>query len=268
MKKKRLIPILLFQNGHIVQSKAFTRHQRLGNPFTAVERLSEWGSDELVYLDISKEDNVEVGRSDLKQSSSKNFLEIIKDVSKSTFMPFSVGGRIRNLKDIENRFKIGADKIVINSVFFENNFLVSEAAKEFGSQSIIHSIDVKKIDGLYLVFSQGGSKKEIITLEECLKRSENEGSGEILINSIDRDGKGNGYDLELLNLVCKITKLPVIACGGVGKHEHLYEAIANTKVDAVAAANFFHYSDQSVYLSKKFLFDKKVNIRKPKFLDI
>ena len=117
MKKKRLIPILLFQNGHIVQSKAFARHQRLGNPFTAVERLSEWGSDELVYLDISKEDNVEVGRSDLKQSSSKNFLEIIKDVSKSTFMPFSVGGRIRNLKDIENRFKIGADKIVINSVF-------------------------------------------------------------------------------------------------------------------------------------------------------
>ena len=89
-----------------------------------------------------------------------------------------------------------------------------------------------------------------------------------MINSIDRDGKGNGYDLELLNLVCKITNLPVIACGGVGKHEHLYEAVANTKVDAVAAANFFHYSDQSVYLSKKFLFDKKVNIRKPKFLDI
>ena len=103
-------------------------------------------------------------------------------------------------------------------------------------------------------FHKADQKKEIITLKECLKRSENEGSGEILINSLDRDGKGNGYDLELLNLVCKITNLPVIACGGVGKHEHLYEAVANTKSRRVVAAANFFIIQTSVYLSKKISF--------------
>ena len=268
MKKNRLIPILLLKNGWLVQSIGFKEYKNLGNPITAVKRLSEWGSDELIYLDITKDDSYDLKRDDQRYENKNNFLEIIKDVSKATFMPFTIGGKIKKLSDIEDRLKIGADKISINSVIYENVKFIYEASREFGSQCIVASIDVKFIQNQYMCYYQGGNKKSNESLLKIIKKLEDSGVGEILINSIDRDGSKKGYDINLLNLVSSSTSVPVIACGGVGNWDHLHEGLVKTNVDAVAAANIFHFIDQSVYLSKKFLYDKKLNVRKPDLLEI
>tara|TARA_B100001175_G_scaffold314519_1_gene324047 strand:+ start:536 stop:1342 length:807 start_codon:yes stop_codon:yes gene_type:complete len=268
MKKKRLIPVLLLQNGNLVQSKGFNSFQNLGNPIQAVKRLSQWGSDELIYLDISRNNNYDINRDDLKYKNTGDFLSIIKKVSKVTFMPITVGGKIKNLKDVEKRLIIGADKVSINSAALKNPKLINMIAKEFGSQCLVISIDVKLIKNKYRIFSNCGSTLSNYSLVEWIDIVTKNGAGEILINSIDRDGSKKGYDISLLNLVQKRSKIPVIACGGVGNWEHFYEGFKKTNVDAAAAANIFHYSDQSVYLSKKFLYEKKINVRKPDLLII
>jgi imidazole glycerol-phosphate synthase subunit HisF len=268
MKKKRLIPILLLQNGNLVQSKGFNLFQNLGNPVDAVKRLSEWGSDELIYLDISRNNIYDTNRDDLKYKNNLDFLSIIKEVSKVTFMPITIGGKIKNLKDVEKRFKVGADKVAVNSAALNNPKLINMIAKEFGSQCLVISIDVKLIKNKYQIFFDGGRKISHYNLEDWIDIAVKNGAGEILINSIDRDGSKKGYDIKLLNIVQKKSQVPVIACGGVGNWSHFYEGLTKSNVDAVAAANIFHHIDQSVYLSKKFLYEKKINIRKPDLLVI
>ena len=268
MKKKRLIPVLLLKDGYLVQSKSFKYYQNLGNPVQAVKRLSEWGSDELIYLDISRGDTYDIERDDLKYKNTPSFLNIIEKVSKVTFMPTTVGGKIKNVKDAEKRLAVGADKIAINSAAVENPNFINDLAKEFGSQCVVVSIDVKLLNNKYRILSHGGSKISDYKLDEWLNIVEKNGAGEILINSIDRDGAGTGYDLNLLNFVTDKCNIPVIACGGIGKWEHFYEALSKTKVDAVSAANIFHYVDQSVYLSKKYLYERKLNIRRPDLIEI
>ncbi|MEQ8191695.1 MAG: imidazole glycerol phosphate synthase cyclase subunit [Candidatus Eremiobacterota bacterium] len=268
MKKNRVIPILLLRNGWLVQSKGFKSYQNLGNPITSVKRLSEWASDELIYLDISSDEKYDMRRDDIKHPNRNNIFDIIEDVSKVTFMPITIGGRIRTLKDIEDRLSRGADKISINTKPLEDKKFIKEAAIEFGSQCIVVSIDVKNLDGKYFVMSEGGRKVTAYDPVEWAKIVENQGAGEILLNSIDRDGMKNGYDIQLLNMVSEIVKIPVIACGGVGKWEHFAEALKETHVDAIAAANIFHYTDQSVYLAKKYLYENKFNVRLPDLLMI
>jgi imidazole glycerol-phosphate synthase subunit HisF len=268
MKKKRLIPILLLKNGWLVQSRQFKRHQNLGNPITAVRRLSQWGSDELIYLDISRDDNYDIRRDDQGYKNRNSFLDIIKDISKETFMPISIGGKVGSLEDIESRLKLGADKVVINTKAFENIKFIEDAAKEFGSQCIVVSVDVKKINNNYRVFVDRGRKDTKMDSLFWVKEINNFGAGEILLNSIDRDGTGEGYDLDLLKIITDKVTCPVIACGGVGSWDHFEEAFRETNVDAVSAANIFQYIDQSVYLAKKYLYEKKINIRKPDILKI
>ena len=268
MKKNRLIPVLLLKDGWLVQSKGFSKYQNLGNPVTAVKRLSEWASDELIYLDISTEDNYDTRRNDQGYENRGSFLDIIEDVSKVTFMPITVGGKIRTLKDIEKRLSVGADKISINTMAITDPYFIVEAAKQFGSQCIVVSMDAKIVDNEHRVFANGGKQITKYTVEELSKIVEDSGAGEILINSIDRDGKGNGYDIALINKVTSNVNIPVIACGGVGDWEDFADAFEQTSADAVAAANIFHYRDQSVYLAKKFLYDFKFNVRKPSLIKI
>ena len=268
MKKKRLIPVLLLRNGWLVQSKNFSEYQNLGNPVTAVKRLSEWASDELIYLDISTGDNYDTRRNDQGYENRSSFLEIIEDVSKVTFMPITVGGKIRKLEDIEKRLKVGADKIAINRMAIERPQFITEAATNFGSQCIVVSIDAKIVDGNHRVFINSGKQITKYTVEELSRIVEDHGAGEILINSIDRDGKGNGYDIDLINKVCDNVRIPVIGCGGVGDWEDFADGLEETNMDAIAAANIFHYRDQSVYLAKKFLYDFKFNVRKPDLIKI
>jgi cyclase len=268
MKKKRVIPVLLLKNGFLVQSKGFGNYQNLGNPLQAVRRLSEWGSDEIIYLDISKNNQYDIKRNDLKYVNKSNYLDIIKEVSKYSFMPMTLGGKIKNLSDVEKRFKVGADKIAINTSALNNPNFISEIAKEFGSQCLVVSIDVKILDNQYVIFSNGGSLKRSVKFEEWIKIVCNNGAGEILINSIDKDGCKTGYDIKMIKIVEKCATIPIIACGGVGEWNHFYEGFAKTNIDAVAAANIFHYVDQSVFLAKKFLFNKNINVRKPNLFKI
>ncbi len=261
MKKKRMIPLILLKNGWLVQSKGFSRYQNLGNPTSAVKRFSQWASDELIYLDISQEEDYDLRRDDLGHPNRHTFLEIIEDVARETFMPLTVGGRVRSLSDIDQRLAVGADKVCINTMALTDPGFIERAAKEFGSQCLVISIDVKKQTDSYRVMSNGGKNPTSYAAMEWAKIAEEQGAGEILLNSIDRDGMKTGYDLELLNTVANNVGIPVIACGGVGQWEHFSEAFEKTNVDAVAAANIFHYTDQSVYIAKKFLVDRACNVR-------
>lgn len=269
MKKKRLIPVLLLKNGWLVQSKQFRRYQNLGNPVTAVKRLSEWGSDELIYLDISRDENYDTRRDDLAYPNRQSFLEIISDVAKVTFMPMTVGGKIKSIRDIEAYLALGADKVAINSGALRRPEIISEGAKKFGSQCIVASIDVKKTEtGLDRVFDHVLRTTTEWSPADWSRKVEMMGAGEILLNSVDRDGMGCGYDLELINAVATSVSIPVIACGGVGEWEDFADGLTETSADAVAAANIFHYRDQSVFLAKKHLVSKSINVRAPDLLKI
>lgn len=269
MKKNRVIPVLLLRNGFLVQSKQFKRYQNLGNPITAVKRLSEWGSDELVYLDISRDDSHDMRRDDLGHPNRNSIFEIIEDVSRNAFMPITVGGRIRSLQDIEKRLALGADKIAINTMALDHPEFVEQAAREFGAQCIVVSIDARlEADGVHSVMRDGNRDSTGLSAADWARRVEQLGAGEILLNSIDRDGMKNGYDIAMLDQVSGAVRIPVIACGGVGEWDHFAEALRQTRVDAVAAANIFHYSDQSVYLAKKHLFAQGLNVRSPELLEI
>lgn len=268
MKKNRLIPVLLLKNGWLVQSKQFERYQNLGNPSTAVQRLSEWGSDELVYLDISRDEVYDIRREDQNYPNRQSFIEIIRDVSKVTFMPMTVGGKIRSLGDIERYLAAGADKISINTKALDDPDFITSAAREFGSQCVVVSMDVLSGDAGYRVYAHATSTAMNLEPVSWAKTVADKGAGEILLNSVDRDGMGGGYDLELVERISAAVSIPVIACGGAGEWEHLLDGLRLTKADAVAAANIFHYRDQSVYIAKKFLFDNGANVRRPDLLRI
>ena len=175
-------------------------------PTTAVARISEWGSDELIYLDISSDDNYDIRRDDENYPNRKTFLEIIEDVSSATFMPITVGGKIKSLNDIENQLRLGADKISINQYALKNPAFIEKAAKEFGSQCIVISIDVKKHNGDDLIYNYENKNCYDLVLLDYLKMVEDLGAGEILVNSVDRDGSGEGYDIGLLNDICEDIK--------------------------------------------------------------
>lgn len=263
MKKKRLIPVLLLRDGFLVQSKLFKSYQNLGNPLISVKRLSEWGSDELIYLDISREEKYDQRRDDLRHPNHNNVLSILDDVSKFSFMPTTFGGKIRTIQDIYDRLSRGADKISVNTKALDDIGFIKEAAKIFGSQCIIVSMDVKIIEGQYKVMRDGGREATAYTADEWAKIVSNEGAGEILLNSIDRDGSKKGFDIDLINLVVESVPIPVIAMGGAGEIEDFGEVLEKTNADAVAAANIFQYFDQSVYLAKKNLYERNFNVRNP-----
>jgi cyclase len=268
MKKKRLIPVLLLRNGWLVQSKQFHRYQNLGNPSSAVKRLSEWAADELIYLDITRDESYDMRRDDLGHPNRHNIFEIIEDVSKAARMPITVGGRIRSLYDIEKRLVSGADKVCVNTKAIDEPQFIEIASKEFGSQCIVVSIDVKTSAGFNRVVTEGGTRLTAHVPEEWAKQVEDLGAGEILLNSIDRDGMKTGYDLDLLRKVTARVHIPVIACGGVGEWGHFAEALKQTNVDAVAASNIFHFCDQSVYLARQYLFEQGFNVRRPELLEV
>lgn len=268
MKKRRLIPVLLLKDGWLVQSKGFCRYQNLGNPVTAVKRLSEWASDELIYLDITRGGEYDLRRDDINHPNRKNLLDIIEDVSRQTFMPITVGGGVRTLRDIELRLSKGADKISINTIALNDPDFISRASKEFGSQCIVVSIDVKRVAGDYAVVRNGGRETTSLHPAAWAKAVQDLGAGEIFLNSVDRDGAKTGFDIALIDCVVGAVRVPVIACGGAGEWRHFADVLSQTKADAVAAANIFHYVDQSVYLAKRHLFQNGFNVRNPDLLNL
>jgi cyclase len=263
MLKKRIIPIILLRNGLIVQSRGFNKYQVLGSPTAAVQRLSSWYSDELIYIDISNESLYDLKRDDLNHPEFNSIISIIELVSKKCLMPLTFGGGIRTLDDVRSRVALGADKITVNTIAIENPEMITKIAEEFGSQCVVVSIDVKRnINGSSFVYKRGQEPTNLNPVEFA-KKVEKLGAGEILLNSIDRDGTGLGFDIELINEVSSAVRIPVIAAGGAGKWEDFEEVLVKTRASAVAAANIFHHSENSMYNVKKYLFDKKLEVRKP-----
>ena len=261
--KRRIIPVILLRNGSIVQSRQFKRYQILGSPFAAVERLSSWCSDELIYLDISNQQFQE-SRQDLGGVPQVgDILEVITRMSEKCFMPLTFGGGIRSIIDVRQRLKLGADKVTFNTSAQENQDLIKECVSHFGSQCVVLSVDAKRMqDGKYCVYHKA-SKRADKELLPFIKKMQDIGVGEILLNSVDRDGAGNGFDIPLIQDVCDASSVPVIALGGAGSTEDFETVLRQTSASAVAAANYFQHSENSVYVLKRQLYQKGYNIRKP-----
>ena len=190
-----------------------------------------------------------------------NILDIIRDVSKKCFMPLTFGGGVRTLEDIGNRLSVGADKVTVNTAAVERPEFISEGAKEFGSQCIILSIDAKRTEAGGYTVMKGGKIATDLDVVKWACQGESMGAGEIFLNSVDRDGTLQGYDLGLIRKVTDAVNIPVIACGGVGTWQHLAEGVTQGGALAVAAANVFSYKEQSILEAKKFLVDAGLNFR-------
>lgn len=253
----------MLKNGRVVQSKRFKRQQVLGNPSSIVGRLSNWFSDELIYLDISREHNYDLKRDDLNYENRTNMIEIIEDVSKKCFMPLTVGGGIKTLEDIFQRLNNGADKVSINTKAYQKPHFIKDCAKEFGSQCIVVSIDAKRKENGWEVFVNCGRTATGLDPKNFAIELQSQGAGEILLNSIDNDGLGKGYDFELVKNVVKAVTIPVIALGGVGEWVHFTEVIEKANPSAIAASNIFQYTENSVYNANKYLYDRGYPVRKP-----
>ncbi len=261
MLRKRLIPVLLLQNGLLVRSELFKVHQALGNPIYEVSRFNEWNVDELVYLDITQDDHYDLRRDDHKVKGLSEPMAILDAVSRTCFMPLTWGGRIRNIEDMRQRISRGADKITINSAAVRDPNLITEGAKIFGSQAMVVSIDVlRHSDGATEVFIDGGRTPTKLKPEAWALEAERRGAGEILLQSIDRDGTGRGYDLDLIHAVACATTIPVIACSGVGRYEDYAKGI-EAGASAVAAANIWHFKELSDRGGKRALAKAGIQVR-------
>jgi imidazoleglycerol phosphate synthase cyclase subunit len=264
MTRPRLIPVLLLKHGLIVRSQAFSIHQAIGNPMSTVERFSHWNVDELVILDISRgEAGYDLRRDDLHQQyEGDSALDVLRAVAKVCFMPLTFGGRIRSLEDIAERLNAGADKVTLNTGVLADPALIERAARRFGAQCIVVSIDARRrSDGRYEVFGDGGRLATGRDAADWAREAERLGAGEILLNSIDRDGAATGYDIELIRSVTRAVSIPVVACGGVGQYAHFPAAIADGGAAASAAANIFHFFELSYPHAKRACLEAGVPMR-------
>lgn len=266
MKKKRIIPVVLFKEGHVVQSKSFTEYRNLGNPYDSIRRLSEWGADEVSFIDIGLRQSAGLIRNDLGRNAFSNYLEVLETVSVTSSMPLSSGGQIRCMEDIENRLMRGADKVVINTAAFNDQRFLRSAVHSFGSQCIVVSVDIRRIEDEYRIFTNNGSQELNQELKNAIHALNEIEVGEIFLNSIDRDGTKQGYDLELIEIVSKMVSMPLVVCGGAGRWEDFETVLGMDGVDGVAAANIFQHIDQSLFLAHKYLYNKGLNVRRPQLM--
>lgn len=259
--KTRLIPVLLLKNGQLVRSESFETHQILGNPVHEVERFNQWTVDELIYLDISDDDSID-GREDMKVRRENSALGILESVAARCFMPLTFGGRIRTLDDVRDRIQRGADKVTLSRAAIETPDLVREAARFFGSQAVVVVIDAKSdASGGWEVVYDHARKGTGRTPADWARELERLGAGEILIQSVDRDGTGKGYDLDLIRSVTSATTVPVIALGGVGRLEHFATSVVDAGASAAAAANIFHFVELSDRRAKRAMAKAGLDVR-------
>ena len=239
MLKKRIVAILVVKNGIVVQSRGFNSYMPVGKPAIAMEFLSDWGVDEIILLDISA----------AKEGRAPDHL-MVRNGSVDCHVPLTVGGGITSTDHILELMHSGADKVSFNQAALHRPALLTEAAKLFGNQCVIASIDAVRVADKYFVYDYLQRKALQINVDEFARQLQDRGAGEILINSVDRDGSKSGFDLGLINSVCTAVTVPVICCGGAGNPRHFLDVLENTQASAVAAANFFHFTEHSVTTSK------------------
>ena len=236
MITKRIIPCLDVKNGRVVKGVNFEGLSDVSSPVELGKYYSECGADELVFYDITA-----------SHEGRALFTDILKEVAKTIFIPLTVGGGINTVDDFDRVLKCGADKVSVNSGAIKNPDLIYQAAKRYGDQCVVLSVDAKRVDGTFKVFAKGGRENTGMDALEWIKRGVDNGAGEIVLNSIDTDGVKGGFDLEMLDKVCQIVSVPVIASGGAGKIQD-FITLFNTlpKVDAGLAASIFHFGEVKI----------------------
>lgn len=252
MITKRIIPCLDVKDGRVVKGVNFLGLSDVSSPVKLAQFYSENGADELVFYDITASSD---GR--------KLFTEILTEVASKIFIPLTVGGGINTVDDFDRVLKCGADKVSVNSGAIKDPDLITEAAKKYGDQCVVLSADIKRVDGKFTLFAKGGRENTGIDAIEWIKRGAANGAGEIVVNSIDTDGVKNGFDLEMLEAVCNVVNVPVIASGGAGGTDHfksLFHALP--KVDAGLAASIFHFGEVSIKDLKEELHKDGINVRR------
>ena len=249
---KRIIPCLDVKGGRVVKGVRFLELRDAGDPVEVAAAYSREGADEIVFLDITA--SIE---------KRKTLMEVAKRTAEVVFIPFTVGGGIREIEDIRLLLKSGADKVSLNTAAVENPNLVKEAAEKFGSQCIVVAIDPKRTETgeKWEVYTYGGTRPTGMDAVEWASKVEKLGAGEILLTSIDADGTKAGYDLPLTRAISQAVNIPVIASGGAGKPEHMYEALTIGEADAVLAASIFHYGEYTIREVKEYLKERGVPVR-------
>ncbi|MBQ9757685.1 MAG: imidazole glycerol phosphate synthase subunit HisF [Clostridia bacterium] len=236
MITKRIIPCLDVRAGRVVKGVNFQGISDVSSPVELAKYYSENGADELVFYDITA-----------SFEERAIFTDILKEVARTIFIPLTVGGGINTLDDFDRVLKCGADKVSVNSGAIRNPKLIYEAAKRYGDQCVVISADVKRVDGVFRVFSKGGRENTGMEAVEWIKRCVDMGAGEVVLNSIDTDGVKKGFDLEMLDAVCNAVSVPVIASGGAGGIEDFVKLFKTVpKVDAGLAASIFHFGEVKI----------------------
>ncbi len=236
MITKRIIPCLDVKDGRVVKGKNFLGLQDVSAPVELAKFYSDSGADELVFYDIT--------------ASAENrglFVDVLRQVASTIFIPLTVGGGINTLEDFDRVLKCGADKVSVNSGAIRNPELIGQAAKRYGDQCVVLSVDVKRVDGVFRVFAKGGRENTGMEAMEWIRSCVERGAGEVVVNSIDKDGVKNGFDLEMLEQVCSTVNVPVIASGGAGSISHFTTLFSTLpKVDAGLAASIFHFGEVKI----------------------
>ena len=250
MLAKRIIPCLDVKGGRVVKGIHFVNLRDAGDPVECGLRYSEEGADELVFLDITA------------SADRRNIMaEMVRRVADAINIPFTVGGGLRNVADIQEILRCGADKVSLNTAAVDSPELVQKAAERFGSQCIVIAIDARRENGGVKVYTQGGRVRTDRDAVEWAKAVADLGAGEILLTSMDADGTKNGYDLDLTRSVAEAVRIPVIASGGAGSLEHLYRGLTEAGASAVLAASIFHFREATIGQAKSYLRERGVVIR-------
>ena len=246
----RIIPCLDVEDGRVVKGIKFKEIKDAGDPVELARKYYEDGADELIFLDIGA-----------TYRSKETMIETVEKVSKEVFIPLTVGGGIRTIEDIRKLLNAGADKVSMCSSAIKDPSLIEEGAKIFGSQCIILSVDAKRYKNTWHAYTHGGRKDSGLDVLEWVKKAEELGIGEVLLNSIDQDGTESGYDIELTKTISELVNVPVIASGGAGNLEQIQEAITKGYADAVLIASLLHYGKYTIEEIKKYLKNNGVNVR-------
>ena len=251
MITKRIIPCLDVKDGRVVKGVNFSGLQDVSSPVELAKFYSDNGADELVFYDITA-----------SAEGRALFTDILRETASSVFIPLTVGGGINTVDDFDRVLKCGADKVSVNSGAIHDPELVSKAAKLYGDQCVVLSVDVKRVDGVFRVFAKGGRENTGMEAVSWIRRCVENGAGEVVVNSIDTDGVKGGFDLEMLEAVCNVVNVPVIASGGAGKIQDFISLFrALPKVDAGLAASIFHFGEVRIPQLKKVMADANIPTR-------
>jgi len=250
MLTKRIIPCLDIKDGRVVKGVRFLGLRDAGDPVEAARFYDACGADELVFLDITA-----------SFQNRKTLIELVEAIAENIYLPFTVGGGIRDNQDIRDLLNAGADKVSINTAAVKFPDLIAISSRRFGSQCIVVAIDAKRKNDSWQVFINGGRTPVELDAVSWAKKAEELGAGEILLTSMDFDGTKDGYDLELTKRVAESVNIPVIASGGAGSLEHFYQVFTEAKADAALAASLFHYQELTIKQVKAYLKERGIEVR-------